>query len=216
MRIIWQKLRELNNLPLQKKLFLAVGWQVAILLFLVVSFGSTIASGNKIYLRIEPVDPRDPLRGDYVTFQYQGLSSISVYDYEYDGYRCSRDTLGRGVGSNSERCLPKGGAAYREGDTVYVRLRESGSVWVAGYSPVSKSMPREGVFLQGKVTQVDQSEESGTTKLTVSYGIEEYFVPEGVGQNVPFWNSEMVAEVYVSRSGKAVLRRLYKDGKLWP
>lgn len=203
MSIIWEKLRELNNLPFRKKLFLAVGWQVAILLFLVVSFGSVIASGNKIYLRIEPVDPRDPLRGDYVTFRYEGLSRLSIYNNESYDYRTGQYTQPKSV-------------AYREGDTVYVRLRETGSVWVADYNPVSKSVPTEGVFLQGKVTNVTQSQTKGTTEITVAYGIEEYFIPEGTGQNVPFWNSEVIAEVYVNGNGKAVLRRLYKDGKLWP
>jgi uncharacterized membrane-anchored protein len=213
MRIIWEKLRELNNLPLRRKLFVGVGWQVAILLFLVISFGSVIAGGNKIYLRIEPVDPRDPLRGDYVTFRYQGLSTLSVSDYEYDGYRCNPSM---GSSYDPQRCAPGNNSSYRVGDTVYVRLRESGSVWVADYNPVSKMVPRDGVFLQGKVTRVDQSGIASTKKLNVAYGIEEYFIPEGTGQNEPFWNSEMIAEVYVNQGGKAVLRRLYKDGKLWP
>lgn len=36
---------------------------------------AVLAGGSEIRLRIEPVDPRDPLRGDYLTFQYR-ISSL--------------------------------------------------------------------------------------------------------------------------------------------
>jgi len=50
----------------------------------------------------------------------------------------------------------------------------------------------------------------------VHHGFEEYFIPEGVGQNVPFFNHEVGAIVSVDEKGNGILKQLIVDGKEWP
>lgn len=52
--------------------------------------------------------------------------------------------------------------------------------------------------------------------ISVHHGFEEYFIPEGVGQNVPFFNHEVGAIVSVDEKGNGILKQLIVDGKEWP
>ena len=43
----------------------------AAILFVVIFFKLLVLiGGEEVFLKIRPVDPRDPFRGDYITFQY--------------------------------------------------------------------------------------------------------------------------------------------------
>ena len=59
---------------------LALLLQVLIIGSLVLTHYTTTVTGRPVLLKLAPVDPRDPLRGDYLTFRYDisGLSSESV------------------------------------------------------------------------------------------------------------------------------------------
>lgn len=83
---------------------------------------AVLAGGTEILLRIEPVDPRDPLRGDSVTLQY-AISSL-------DGRLFV-----------SRRPNP--------GELVYVVLAPAGQYWEA--RRVDTAPPRADVFLKGRV-----------------------------------------------------------------
>ena len=78
---------------------LIVGLQLALLLGVIVS-EERRQTGVEIVLESLPVDPRDPLRGDYVILRYQAE--------EVDG-------------------LP--GARPRAGDSVYVTFEDRGRYW---------------------------------------------------------------------------------------
>lgn len=186
----------IENLPFPIKLLIAATVQGAILLLLIIIFGLNISSGQKVYLRVEPVDPIDPLRGRYVTVQYQELSRLAVYNYS----------------SASQE--------FRVGDQVYVMLNNYGDYWSKSYSfdqAVTKTKPSQGTFIRGTVTSVVQSDDvySEPTQLTISYGIEQYFIPETADGNLPF-DRDIIAEVYIDSNGKAALRRLFVDGTQWP
>lgn len=189
------------------KFIIAVGIQVSIILIMIIFKLAILTGGTEVILEIEPVDPRDPLRGDYVTFQYDISSIWSSW-------------------------LQDGNA--RNGETVYVVLKTRSGMDYWYVSEVFINKPSDdNVFIKGVVRRgggdevvseplpVDARGRVITTRgrgstLNIVYGIEEYFIPEGVGRNFNFWDKEMSAKVMVDKNGNAVLKQLFVDGRLWP
>lgn len=178
------------------KFLFAVLFQVVIILGIVIFKLSILVGGTDVVLRIAPVDPRDLLRGDYVTFQYD-ISTIDSY------YARSK--------------------SIRNGDTVYVVLQQSGQYWHV--RSVEKNKPRdERIFLKGVVASGGIVEENDLEtsfrfnggNMRIVYGIEEYFIPEGRGQGVSFQNKEAAARVAVDTDGNAVLEQIYVNQVPWP
>ncbi|MDP3947319.1 MAG: GDYXXLXY domain-containing protein [bacterium] len=179
------------------KFILAIALQVMVVFAIIIFKVSVLSGGTDVLLRIEPVDPRDMLRGDYATFRYSNVSNLDSYISD-----------GQPIGN---------------GDTVYVVLRQSGKYWMA--RNVQKTKPLSGeVALKGKVasgglaTQADvlSDQRLGGSRIHVVYGIEEYFIPEGKGQGFSFFDKEAAARVVVDENGNAVLKQIYVDDKPWP
>ena len=180
----------------QTKFILAIALQAIIIFAIVIFKMSVLTGGTDVLLKIAPVDPRDMLRGDYATFQYD-ISNLDSYI--------------------------SGGQQIRNGDTVYVVLRQSGKYYFA--QNVQKTKPTDGgIFIKGTVasggveTQSDvfQNQNFGNSRIHFVYGVEDYFIPEGKGQGFSFFNKEAAARVVIDENGNAVLKQLYVDDKPWP
>lgn len=179
------------------KFILAIVLQVIIIFAIVIFKVSVLTGGTEILLKIAPVDPTSPLRGDYATFQYD-ISNLDSYLLN--------------------------GSQVRNGDTVYVILYQSGEYWEVESVSLNKPSGNNKIFIKGKVTSggiESQSDilpyqEFEDASIHVIYGIEEYFIPEGKGRNFSFWNKEAAASVAVDENGNAALKRIYVDGKPWP
>lgn len=102
-------------------LLAAVGLQLLILVGLVVWRIGPLVNGEAITVPVEPVDPRDLFRGDYVILNY-AFSRTNTID---------------------------GTHGPEEGRTVYAVLMRDGPHWRADYFTHQK--PTEGVFLRGTV-----------------------------------------------------------------
>lgn len=113
------------NLPKPVLFAIAIGLQLLVVLSLIIFNANLLISGKEIILQIEPVDPRDFIRGDYITFQYE-ISSLP--DSLYGG---DPDEL-------------------KSGSRVYVTLENAGEYWVA--KKITKEKPKqEGLFINGNV-----------------------------------------------------------------
>lgn len=88
----------------QTKFIIAIAVQLIIIFTIIIFKLSVLTGGTPVLLKIEPVDPTDLLRGDYITFRYQ-ISNVYLNDY-----------------------------SIKEGDTVYVRLYKSGKYWLGSYA----------------------------------------------------------------------------------
>lgn len=177
----------------QTKFILSIALQSMILIAIIVFKVSVISSGMDILLKIEPVDPRDMLRGDYATFQYSNVSNINSYN--------------------------TGAQQIRNEDTVYVVLQQRGKYWTK--NRIQKTKPAGGeIFIKGKVDSGGAedlaNESSRNYRLHIIYGIEQYFIPEGKGQGFNFQNKDAFARVAVDKNGNAVLKKIYIDDKPWP
>ncbi len=166
-----------------------VALQVAVLLGFIGYKETTLRLGTTVLLQNVPVDPRDLFRGDYVVLRYE-VSTVEGYYY----------------------------GQYAQGDTVYVPLIRTESpggdaTWkTAGYLTVEPE-PGWEVFLKGKVADV-AARQDGVARITVEYGIEQYFVPEATGHEIETAR-DVKAEVAVDGFGHAVIKQLIVDGKPW-
>jgi uncharacterized membrane-anchored protein len=116
----------------------------------------TTMTGQTIRLAVAPVDPRDPLRGDYLAVAYK-INSLSE-DF--------------------------GDLKLTTGQTVWVPLSREGAVWVQSaevytHQPSYQELRRlkSAVAIKGKVVSAKDR--------TVDYGIDRYFVAEGKGMTFP-------------------------------
>ncbi len=175
------------------RFIMAITMQLAVIFTMIAYKVSILRGGAEVLLKIEPVDPRDMIRGDYITFQY--------------------------AISNLDQGLLQG-TPVRNGDTVYVTLLQSGKFWTAHAAQRTTPQGDALVFLKGTVasgaSRTDSKLPRGS-RIHLVYGIEEYFIPEGKGKGITLrMMNESFARVAIDRDGKAVLRKIHLDGKPWP
>lgn len=164
----------------------AIILQVSIL-FLVILFKYIILSGGtEVLFHVAPIDPTDPLRGDYIVFKYSQISEID--DYLISGRKPS------------------------VGDTIYVFLYKSGKTWHPINATTISPEDSDELFIKGRVERIQNNFDSNyhrveSKKYIVKYGIEEYFIPEGTGSDYSAKNY-IYARVAIDDSGNSVLKKL--------
>jgi uncharacterized membrane-anchored protein len=171
---------------------IAILLQCALLILMVFDRVQILRGGTEVTLQTRPVDPRDLLRGDYVVL----------------GYDISQLPAGALAGQPSPERNP----------VVFVKLApDAGGVYQAvsvHAAPVAVTAPE--VLIRGRVTYSCGS--SGRTfcdRLTIRYGLENYFVPEGEGRKLEQARNQQKLRVVaaVLPSGRAAIKRLLLDGE---
>jgi uncharacterized membrane-anchored protein len=165
--------------------------QCGILLYMIQSRASILQNGREVVLKTEPIDPRDLLRGDYVTLGYS-ISSFPAAEIE-------------------------GGANTRldESSPVYVALKKGADgIWEksrASVSPIADLKPDEAL-IAGRSLYGFTPKSSDTVR--VNYGIERFYVPEGEGRVIESERNErrIDAVIMVNAKGKAQMKRLMDAG----
>ena len=177
---------------MRRRLFLAgVLLHAVVLLGWALSLEAVRARAVTIRLETLPVDPRDYLRGDYVWLRYR-VSDLSPSAFR--GPSPDWSDVGR---------------------PVYVALEPRGpfhEVAAASLTRAALSLAAGQRLMVGRLSHAATGRASGTP-LSVTYGIERYYVPEGKG-NPP--RGAMEAEVALTADGRAFLTRLFVDGKPYP
>lgn len=153
----------------KKFIYVFSGAALIIIGFLLYAAYPTL-SGTEIELRLQPVDPTDLFRGEYLTLSYD-LSRID-------------DALQRD-------------GVLKDGETIYVSLGDGRVRHATGYSHVKPA----GLALKGVVDHG-----------RILYGIERYYIPEGAGRDVSFWNKNYTARVMVDTSGNSRVTAILLDG----
>jgi uncharacterized membrane-anchored protein len=154
-----------------------------------------LKTGKEIVLPVQPLDPRDIFRGDYVTIGYDFnllRKSNTETDPDFNGF------------------LP--------GSTAYVTMTPTpAGGWTKAH--VGSSYPSQvapgDVVIKGSVKQVWASENPAESMVNVRYGIENYFVPEGTGRALEdkVRAHKIEAIVAVAADGTAALKGLIVDGE---
>ncbi len=149
-----------------------------------------LTSDTIVILQTKPIDPRSLFRGDYVRLKY----------------------------NINELILDKlsGDKVFHVNDNIYVILQLSGRFWEAisihkNRADISEKL-KNTVLIQGVVKRVKHHLSAVT--LEVTYGIENYFVPEGEGLKLerPKPGDEVTLEIALAEDGQAVIKALLLNG----
>jgi hypothetical protein len=145
-------------------------------------------------LEMRPIDPRDFLRGDYVTLSYE-ISHVP--SGEFNGPA----RLGTPL---FVKLTPKSDGFY-----------QAVSVHAAPVEVASNEVLIRGHLSGGAYCLGGPVHASAPCTLELRYGIESYFVPEGEGEKIEAArNAKKLAVVAaVTPSGRAAIRRLMIDGE---
>ncbi|WP_439359389.1 GDYXXLXY domain-containing protein [Bradyrhizobium sp. DASA03007] len=173
----------------------AVLLQCVLLVLMVADRIQILREGREVTLQTQPVDPRDLLRGDYVVLRYE-ISQVPA------------------------GALAGKPAAERNA-VVFVKLAPNASGLYEAVSvhaePVPVTAPE--VLIRGRVGYSGGAcGTNGRTfcdKLTIKYGLESYFVPEGEGKKLEQARNQQKLRVVaaVLPSGRAAIKRLLLDGE---
>ncbi|MDA9408344.1 hypothetical protein XH80_16870 [Bradyrhizobium sp. CCBAU 45384] len=170
----------------------AILLQCALLILMVADRTQILREGREVTLQTRPVDPRDLLRGDYVTL----------------GYDITQLPAGALAGQPSAERNP----------VVFVKLAPDadGLYRAVSVHAAPVAVTASEVLIRGRV-----SYSCGSTgrifcdRLTIRYGLESYFVPEGEGKKLEQARNQQKLRVVaaVLPSGRAAIKRLLLDGE---
>jgi uncharacterized membrane-anchored protein len=165
--------------------------QCGVLVWMIQSRAAILREGTEIVLKTQPVDPRDLLRGDYVTLGYAFSQILAT---EITGYP---------------------GAFYTEGSDVFVALKKgTDGVWAksrASAKPIM-DLSHDEVLLKGRARFAFNPKNVETVRI--DYGIERFYVPEGEGRSIQNAQREKRIDVVVmvNKNGKAQIKALRDNG----
>lgn len=151
----------LNKLPVRKLVIVAIAAQILVLAYMAGKREYIQATGDRIYLRSAPIDPRDPFRGDFVRLRYN-INNIHQNSY-------------RGIAEFED---------LSEGAVLYAVLK-SGYQDVFTFDYLTDRKPHGEIFIKGRLNR-DWSFSPlwGENQVNVKYGIEQYFVQQGKGKDM--------------------------------
>jgi uncharacterized membrane-anchored protein len=169
--------------------------QLALLALMIGDRVQILRDGTEVILQTRPVDPRDFLRGDYVTLSYD-ISQLPA-------------------GALKDQ------PASAHNPIVFVKLAPNQDGVYQAVSvhaePVAVTSPE--VLIRGRVTYgatcVRKVLLAFCDKLLIHYGLESYFVPEGEGKKLEQARNDRKLRVVaaVLPSGRAAIKRLMLDGE---
>lgn len=179
--------------------------QTLLLAAMIANRQTILSSDTIVVLETKPIDPRSLFRGDYVRLNYD-INELQL------------DEL-------------SGDRKFKKNDTVYVVLQQSGQYWKAEaiYSDKHNLFKNHAEIMQNKQyaliqgvikhvinRQQDRNDKTDNyvTSLGVSYGIENYFVPEGEGLKLERseTSDKVTLEIALDDDGHAVIKTLLVGG----
>ena len=182
-----------RRLPRPLLFALAAVLQIAAVAWMVVDRATILRGGTEVMLETTPIDPRDFLRGDYVVLRY-GISTMPA---------------GALKDRPAERKAP-----------VYVTLSKGPDGFHRAVSAHASPpiLATGDVLIQGRIKRGDNcgpQRRAYCETLTVAYGLESFFVPEGEGRELERARDDRKVAVVasVAPSGRAAIKRLMVDGK---
>ncbi|MBI5686625.1 MAG: GDYXXLXY domain-containing protein [Verrucomicrobia bacterium] len=164
--------------------------QVAVLAGMIALHAAPLMFGETIRLKVQPVDPRDLMRGDFVILSYD-ISGVPK-----DGIEGIPDAKGvsRQYWDRDQ---------WMEERTVYVTLEPDadGKLWRGAKTSIHP--PASGKFIRGKYVR-----QWGAPRI--QFGIEAFYVQEDAGKKLEEARNarRLIAEVALMSSGKAALRNV--------
>jgi uncharacterized membrane-anchored protein len=161
--------------------------QAAVLGWMIWQRAHLLSTGHEVVLEVIPVDPRSLFQGDYVAL----------------GYDISR--------------VPVTEAGLKSGSTLYVTLQKTGDRWkpLSVSTKKPENLPPDQVLIKGSVAYASAPTSAAPGQATVRYGIEDFFVPEGTGQELEklVGQKKLDALIAIDDAGNAGIKGLMVEGK---
>jgi len=172
---------------LRKQFIALVGAQLLLLVGLAAPKAYTLCHGQVVTLEATLYDPNDPFRGEYADLSFSDTSIVPT---------------------------PK--LDFKKGETVYVTLSKSRTgTWSASSISRDRTTLKTGqVALKGTtITDTYANGEKADRFVTVSYGFEHLFVPQGSSNKMTITkDSPLIAQVAVDPSGEACIKQVSFKG----
>lgn len=164
--------------------------QTVALAYMIVDRQAMLNASRLVTLKVTPVDPMDPLRGEFVILSYD-ISRLNTAELNGDDQ-------------------------FNYGDTVYVTLEKRGEDWAAtavAHRPIATP---NSIAIKGKISRTDQPANAATT-LWVDYGIESYFVPQGMGREIENerQSGNLTADIAIDQTGRAAIKAMRRKGQVF-
>jgi uncharacterized membrane-anchored protein len=173
-------------------LIVAIAQTIA-LAYMIMDRQAMLNAGRVVTLKVVPVDPMDPLRGEFVILNY-AISRLKPEELDGDD-------------------------KFANADTIYVTLQNKGVEWIAvaiGHRPVA--VPG-GVAIKGRVRYVNDFtvDAKTTTEVNVDYGIESFFVPQGMGRDIEDTRQkgDLTADIAIDPQGRAAIKAMRRKGEVF-
>jgi uncharacterized membrane-anchored protein len=153
--------------------------------YMIVDRQAVLNSGRVVTLKVAPVDPRDPLRGEYVILTYD-ISRLDTAQLEGDD-------------------------KFQPTDTVFVTLLNRGEEWTAAAIARRPVAMAGGVVIKGTVKYGDD-----TNRVSIDYGIESFFVPQGQGREIENerQKGDLHADIVIDPKGRAMIKALRRKDQV--
>lgn len=184
------------------RVLLVVAIQTVALAYMIVDRQAMLNAAQTVTLKVVPVDPTDMFRGDYVILRYD-ISTLDPAKLE------GEDT-------------------FNYGDKVYVTLAP-GDTWTATAIARTKPVaPSGGAVISGTVESIlspspaigpDGQPQPETTPqiqtVTVGFGIESFFVPEGTGRAIEdeARKGDLRVDVALDKDGRAAIKAIRRNNE---
>jgi uncharacterized membrane-anchored protein len=141
----------------------AVLLQLVILVYMAGERENVIRNGRPILLRTAPIDPNDPMRGDYVRL-------------DYDISNASKESCRDGV----LKMFPSTDYVYTRQwrDTRVYAVLKWDAAGLAQLDHLTDQRPAAGIFIRGRIDSFS------ARSVRVRYGIEAYFMQQGVARKL--------------------------------
>jgi uncharacterized membrane-anchored protein len=155
-----------------KLLVLALVFQIVILSVMVFTNYAIVLWGEKITVKVEPVDPRSLFQGDYVRLGYPfNQLDLNTVRYDFDPTKITND------------------------ETIYLIFTPVNKTYEPSFVTQNPKKTAGQVYIKGKFLYMtynpntfdktkDRGENSPPSILRAEWGIEQYFVPEGKGKEI--------------------------------
>lgn len=171
------------------RILLVAAIQTIALGYMIVDRQAVLNSARVVTLKVAPIDPMDPLRGEFVILSY-AISRLNTAELQGDD-------------------------KFNPTETIYVTLENKGTDWAPtaiGHRPVATP---GGVVIKGVVKYANDVDSA--TQLNVDYGIESFFVPQGVGREIETerQKGDLSADIAIDNQGRAALKSLRRQGQVF-
>ncbi|MEQ1753833.1 MAG: GDYXXLXY domain-containing protein [Micropepsaceae bacterium] len=173
------------------RVLIVVALQTLALAYMIFERQQMLDSARVVTLKVVPVDPRDMFRGDYVVLNYD-ISRVDVATLAGDD-------------------------KFSSGETAYVTVqKQSDGIWNAvaiAHKPVSQS-PGD-VALLATVQYADDPAANASANVSLTYGVESYFVPQGTGHAIEeeARKGSLTVDVAVNPQGRSAIRAVRRNGQ---